>query len=120
MVNKLQGTVDHSVLMDIDSLVTAAMNVDSNLHLAGRQDYHDNGRQSKGKGRFEAGHSSSQGDGAAQANMLQQGKGKAPLAGKRKQPSASDNASSVVALAIGAGSTGQAGTMWLIHSVGIL
>ncbi len=34
--NKLQGTVDHSVLMDIDSLVTAAMNVDANLHLAGR------------------------------------------------------------------------------------
>ncbi len=90
MVNKLQGTVDHSVLMDIDSLVTAAMVVDANLHLAGRQDYHDNGRQSKGKGRFEAGHSSSQGDGAAQANMLQQGKGKAPLAGTRKQPSASD------------------------------
>ncbi|DBA96685.1 TPA: hypothetical protein ACH3X1_015536 [Trebouxia sp. C0004] len=27
VVNKLQGTVDHSVLMDIDSLVTAAINV---------------------------------------------------------------------------------------------
>ncbi|DBA94889.1 TPA: hypothetical protein ACH3X1_002421 [Trebouxia sp. C0004] len=90
VVNKLQGTVDHSVLMDIDSLVTAAVNVDANLHLAGRQDYHDNGKQTKGKGRFEAGQSSSQGEGAAQADMLQQGKGKAPMAGKRKQPSASD------------------------------
>ena len=92
VVNKLQGAVDHSVLMDIDSLVTAAMNVDANLHLAGRQDYHDHGKQSKGKGRFEAaaGQNPSQGEGAAQANMLQQGKGKAPLAGKRKQPAAAD------------------------------
>ena len=69
-------------MMDIDSLVTAAMNVDANLHLAGRQDYHDNGRQSKGKGRLEAGPSSSQAEGPAQANML--GKG------KRKQPSQDD------------------------------
>ena len=50
------------------------------MHLAGRQDYHDNGGQSKGKGRFQAGQSSSQAEGAAQANRLQHGKG------KRKQP----------------------------------
>ena len=43
-----------------------------------------NGRQSKGKGRFEAGQSSSQFEGAAQANMLQHNKG------KRKQPGSGD------------------------------
>ena len=37
ILDKLQGIADHSVLMDIDSVVKAATNVEANLAVAGTQ-----------------------------------------------------------------------------------
>ena len=62
IINELQGTVNYSVSMDVDTLVTAAVNGDATLDL-GRQEYPNHngvGKLSRDKGRLDAGQRSSQ------------------------------------------------------------
>ncbi|DBA76200.1 TPA: hypothetical protein ACH3X1_009928 [Trebouxia sp. C0004] len=69
------GSLLHSITSDpvVNAIATGAdaVPIKPKVRSLLERDYHDDGKQSKGKGRFEAGQSSSQGEGAAQANMLQ-------------------------------------------------
>ena len=94
ILNRLQSSVEHAVLMDIDTVIPAAVNIEANLDVAAGQAERKSWGKGDDKPLWGKGKGSPGQGGSGQANTFQKGgsSGKQKGAGRQpgRQPGADD------------------------------